>query len=52
MDAYAKAGVEIVEMSADDYKAWLDIAKATSYKNFAEKVPGGEELIEKALAVE
>ncbi|AXS39339.1 TRAP transporter substrate-binding protein DctP [Breoghania sp. L-A4] len=52
VDVYEKAGVEIVEMSADDYNAWLDIAKATSYKNFAEKVPGGEELINKALAVE
>jgi TRAP-type transport system periplasmic protein len=52
VDAYAKAGVEIVEMSGDDYKAWLEIAKATSYKNFAEKVPGGDALIEKALAVE
>lgn len=52
VDAYAKAGVEIVEMSGDDYKAWLEIAKATSYKNFGEKVPGGDALIEKALAVE
>lgn len=52
VDAYAKAGVEIVEMSGDDYKAWLEIAKATSYKNFAEKVPGGDALIAKALAVE
>ena len=39
-------------MSAEDYKAWLAIAKKTSYANFAEKVPGGEELINKALAVE
>ena len=32
--------------------AWRDIANETSYKIFSEKVPGGKELIEKALAVE
>lgn len=52
VDAYKKAGVEIVEMSPEDYKAWLAIAQQTSYANFAEKVPGGEALIKKALAVE
>jgi len=52
VDAYKKANVEIAEMSAEDYQAWLAIAKQTSYANFAEKVPGGEELINKALAVE
>ncbi len=50
--AYSDAGVEVVEMSADDYKAWLDIAKETSYKTFADKVEGGQALIDKALAVE
>ncbi len=52
IDVYQKAGVEVVEMSQEDYDAWLEIAKETSYKNFAENVPGGSELIEKALAVE
>src|SRR5690606_25390162 len=52
IDAYKKAGVEIVEMSKADYDAWLELAKQSSYKNFAEKVPGGDKLIEKALAVE
>jgi len=52
IDAYKKAGVEVVEMSKADYNAWLELAKQSSYKNFAEKVPGGDKLIEKALAVE
>lgn len=52
IDAYKKAGVEVVEMSKADYDAWLEIAKETSYKNFAANVPGGDKLIEKALAVE
>jgi TRAP-type C4-dicarboxylate transport system substrate-binding protein len=52
IDTYKKAGVEVVEMSKADYDAWLELAKQSSYKNFAEKVPGGDKLIEKALAVQ
>ena len=52
VEIYKKAGVKVVEMSPEDYQAWLAIAKETSYKDFAEKVHGGGELIEKALAVE
>jgi len=52
IDTYKKANVEVAEMSKADYDAWLEIAKQTSYKNFAEKVPGGDKLIEKALAVQ
>ncbi len=52
VDTYKKAGVEVVEMSKADYNAWLELAKQSSYKNFAAKVPGGDKLIEKALAVE
>ncbi|WP_246270816.1 TRAP transporter substrate-binding protein DctP [Hongsoonwoonella zoysiae] len=52
VDTYKKAGVEVVEMSPDDYQAWLGIAKETSYKNFSENVEGGDELIAKALAVD
>ncbi len=50
--AYEKAGVQVVTMSAEQAAAWREIANQTSYKNFAEKVPGGDELIQKALAVE
>ena len=39
-------------MSQDQFNAWLDLAKESSYKIFAEEVPGGDQLIEKALAVE
>ncbi|HSM19318.1 MAG TPA: TRAP transporter substrate-binding protein DctP [Hyphomicrobiales bacterium] len=52
IDVYKQAGVEVAEMSKEDYEAWLDVAEESSYKEFAEKVPGGKELIEKALAVE
>ncbi|MBP1851593.1 TRAP transporter substrate-binding protein DctP [Rhizobium halophytocola] len=50
-DTFKKAGVEVVEMSKADYDAWLAVAKESAYKNFAEKVEGGDKLIEKALAV-
>jgi TRAP-type transport system periplasmic protein len=52
IDTYKSAGVEVTEMSKEDFDAWLAVAKASSYKNFAEKVKGGDELIQKALAVE
>jgi TRAP-type C4-dicarboxylate transport system substrate-binding protein len=52
IDVFKKAGVEVVEMSPEDYDAWLKIAQETSYTMFAEQVEGGQELIDKALAVE
>jgi TRAP-type C4-dicarboxylate transport system substrate-binding protein len=52
VEAFKKAGVEVVEMSKADFDAWLKVAEQSSYKNFAEKVKGGDELIKKALAVE
>jgi TRAP-type C4-dicarboxylate transport system substrate-binding protein len=52
VEIYKKAGVEVVKMSAEDAAAWREIAQQTSYKIFAEEVPGGKKLIEKALAVE
>ena len=51
-DIYSKAGVEIVTMTPEQYAAWMDVAKQSSYKQFSEKVPGGAELLQKALAVQ
>ena len=45
-------GVEIAEMSAEDFEAWRALAKETSYKSFVEEVPDGQELLDMALAVE
>jgi len=50
-EAYKKAGVELAYMSEADYNAWVEMAKQSSYKNFAEKVKGGQKLIDQALAV-
>ncbi|HET8728004.1 MAG TPA: TRAP transporter substrate-binding protein DctP [Alphaproteobacteria bacterium] len=49
---FQDAGVEVVDMSAEDYDAWLAVAKETSYKQFAEEVEGGDRLIEMALQVQ
>jgi TRAP-type C4-dicarboxylate transport system substrate-binding protein len=48
---FKEKNVQIAYMTEADYKAWLAIAKATSYKQFGEKVKDGEKLIAKALAV-
>jgi len=52
VDVFKKHGVKVVTMTAEQAKEWRDIANRTSYKIFAEKVPGGKKLIEEALAVE
>ncbi|MDX1800148.1 MAG: TRAP transporter substrate-binding protein DctP [Marinobacter sp.] len=51
VDVYKKNGVKVVKMTPENYQAWLDIAKKSSYKTFAEKVPNGQALIDAALAV-
>jgi len=52
LEVYKKAGVEVVSMSGEQFKAWREIADRTSYKNFREKVEGGAELLDMALSVE
>jgi TRAP-type C4-dicarboxylate transport system substrate-binding protein len=49
---FEKAGVRVQPMDQAQFQAWLDLAKESSYKIFAEQVPGGDQLIEKALAVD
>ncbi len=49
---FADAGVEIAEMSAEDFAAWRAIAAETSYASFVEDYPEGQALLDLALAVE
>ncbi|MCA0873024.1 TRAP transporter substrate-binding protein DctP [Seohaeicola saemankumensis] len=49
---FADAGVEIAQMSAEDFDAWRKLAMETSYKKFVEEVPDGQQLLDLALAVE
>ena len=48
---FKKNKVEVVTLTDAEADAWRGVAQKTSYKVFAEKVPGGKELIEKALSV-
>jgi len=52
IDIFEESGVEVTSLSDDDYAAWMEVAEKSSYKNFAENVKGGKELLDKALAVE
>lgn len=49
---FRDAGVEIAQMSAEDFEAWRTLAQETSYKAFVEEVPDGQALLDMALAVE
>ncbi len=51
VETYKANKVEVVMMNEAEFDAWRAVAQKTSYKNFAEKVPGGKELIDKALSV-
>jgi len=52
VDTFKEAGVKVVTMSAEQAAKWREIAQETSYAEFAKNVEGGQELIDKALAVE
>jgi len=50
--AFADAGVEIAEMSGDDFDAWRKLAAETSYPAFVAETPDGQALLDLALAVQ
>ena len=52
VEVFRAAGVEIANMSTDDFAAWREIAQATSYKKFISDVPDGKALLDMALAVD
>lgn len=52
VEVFREAGVEIAEMTAEDFAAWQALAQETSYAAFVADVPGGQELLDMALAVE
>ena len=49
---YKEAGVQIKEMSSSEFKAWQDLAKKTSYKQFVADYPDGQRFLDLALAVD
>ena len=51
LKAFRDHKAKVVTLSDADYNAWIDLARKTSYKRFAEDVPNGQKLIDAALAV-
>ena len=51
-EVFRENGVEIAEMTAEDFDAWRALAKETSYKAFVEETPNGQQLLDLAFAVE
>jgi len=49
IEEYTKAGVDIHYMTEEEFNTWLEFAKKTAWKDFAETVDGGQELLEMAL---
>src|ERR1043165_5092953 len=49
--AFEDHKVKVVTLSDANYQAWLDLAKKSSYAEFAKDVPNGQKLIDEALAV-
>jgi len=50
-EVYAKAGVKVVDMDEATFNRWREIAKKSSYKDFSEKAPNGQALLDMALSV-
>ena len=51
-DTFAQNGVEIADMTEEQFNAWRAIAQETAYKAFLEGSPDGQKLLDLALAVE
>ena len=49
---FEENGVEIAEMTQEQFDAWRALAQETSYKAFVEETPDGQELLDLALSVE
>ena len=51
VNTFKKNNVEVVTMSPAEYDAWLNVARESSYVEFAKEVPDGKKLIDEALSV-
>jgi TRAP-type C4-dicarboxylate transport system substrate-binding protein len=49
---FAEAGVEIRDMTEEEFDAWRALAQETSYPEFVASMPGGQELLDMALSVD
>jgi TRAP-type C4-dicarboxylate transport system substrate-binding protein len=51
VNVYKKNNVKVVTMTSAQADEWRKVAAKTSYKNFADNVPGGQKLLDKALSI-
>jgi TRAP-type C4-dicarboxylate transport system substrate-binding protein len=49
--AFRDHKVQVVTLTDAEYDQWIDVAKKSSFKEFAKDVPDGQKLIDEALAV-
>jgi TRAP-type C4-dicarboxylate transport system substrate-binding protein len=49
---FAENGVEIDDMTEEEFERWRELARETSYKSFVAETPDGQALLDMALAVE
>jgi TRAP-type C4-dicarboxylate transport system substrate-binding protein len=49
--AFKDHNVEVVTLTPAEYDAWINVAKQSSYAEFAKEVPDGKQLVDDALAV-
>ncbi|MEM9844160.1 MAG: TRAP transporter substrate-binding protein DctP [Pseudomonadota bacterium] len=49
---FEENGVEIANMTLEEFDAWRALAQETSYKAFVDDTPGGQALLDLALSVE
>ena len=52
VETFKSKGVEIKEMTSEEFQAWRAIAKGSSYKKFVSDTPDGQKLLDLALSVE
>src|SRR5213080_4744779 len=43
--------VEVISLTPAEYDAWVDVARKSSYAEFAKEVPNGKKLIDEALSI-
>jgi TRAP-type C4-dicarboxylate transport system substrate-binding protein len=51
VDIFKQHNVEVVTLTPQEYDAWLDVAKKSSYAEFGKETKDGKKLIDEALAV-
>ena len=52
VEVFREAGVEIAEMTGEDFEIWRELAQESAYADFLSQVSDGQRLLDMAFAVE